>query len=100
MNVEFNYKTVHFYLLSLFGIILILSLTNAVNSSIVNVVRNYSIFGIIFCTLSWIVIEYIYDRVNRIDPIYDNQIQEWLGYIVIVHWVLFLILFFGFIFYI
>ncbi|CAG0998735.1 hypothetical protein METP1_02739 [Methanosarcinales archaeon] len=53
MNIEFNYKTVHFYLLSLFSIILILSLTNAINSNFINIVRNYSIFGIISCIFVW-----------------------------------------------
>lgn len=100
MNIEFNYRTVHFYLLSLFGILLILSLTNVINSNFTNTVRNYSIFGIIFCTLAWIAIEQIYDKVKHIHPKYNYQIQKWLSYRVMIHWALFAILFLGFIFYV
>lgn len=100
MNVEFNYKTVHFYLLSLFSILFILSLTNAINSSIVNIVRNYSLFGIICCTLSWIVIEYIYDEINRTESYYKHIIQDLHTKIVRVHLGLFILLFIVFILYV
>ena len=71
-----------------------------INSSIVNIVRNYSLFGIICCTLSWIVIEYIYDEINRTESYYKHIIQDLHTKIVRVHLGLFILLFIVFILYV
>ena len=46
-----NYRSVPFYLLSLFSIIFLLSLTGSINSRLA---MNYSIIGIIACIAAWI----------------------------------------------
>lgn len=54
MNYQFNYKAVHFYLLSFFGLLLSLSLIGSINSSDKSdFIMKYSIFGIVICLVSW-----------------------------------------------
>ena len=100
MNVEFNYKKVYLYLLSFFTISFFLSLTDLIDSSIVNVVRNYSIFGIIVCIICWIVIEYFNYEISHTESYHTNIIQDYHSYIIISQAVLIIILFIGFIFYV
>ncbi len=91
MNIEFNYKRVHFYLLSIFSILLILSLTNAINNcNQTIVIRNYSIFGIIFCLLAWNFDENIR---NKITLARSYEIEELLNDRVKIQWGLVLVLF-------
>jgi cytochrome b len=50
MNIEFNYKTIPFYFLSLFSIVLILSLTNFIKYDFA---LYYSIVAIVICVAFW-----------------------------------------------
>lgn len=67
MSYQFNYKDVHFYLLSLFGLLVILSLTGSINSSnISDFIIRYSIFGIVICLVSWHVESKIFSEAEAI----------------------------------
>jgi hypothetical protein len=93
MNIEFNYKRVHFYLLSIFSILLILSLTNAINNcNQTTGIRNYSIFGIIFCLLAWALDEHIRNKITCTQPYYTNIIKGLLNDRVYIQWGLILVL--------
>jgi len=101
MSVNFNYKTVYFYLLSLFGFLLIFALIGQIESIFV---RNYSIWGIIICIASWIVDEQIIlsaegiTRTGLYDPDIDNpEIHKVLKYRLWNLWILFILLLFSFI---
>ena len=63
MKIEFNYKNPYFYFLSIFSIILILSLSNIVNSKFA---LYYSILGIMICVLVWTIDLYYYYEIEKI----------------------------------
>ncbi|MFZ3384770.1 MAG: hypothetical protein WA144_12670 [Candidatus Methanoperedens sp.] len=51
---ELNYKNIHFWLLSFFGILVILALTGQIKSTIdSDFIKKYCLFGIIICLISW-----------------------------------------------
>ncbi len=89
---ELNYKTVYSFLLSLFGIIMLLYLTGHINSSLAG---NYSIIGIIACVIAWIIDEQIIHKAGEIrnSGIYvpsvdDPHIHEILGKRITLLWIL------------
>jgi len=56
MDLKFNYKTLYFFLLSFFGIIIILGLSGTINNKSA---FNYSIFGLISSLIIWLIDEFI-----------------------------------------
>ena len=90
MEPQFNYKNVYLFLLSLFGIILILSLLGQINS---NFAGYYSIIGIIVCVVVWISDEKIIHEAGTIrnsgvyhPNIHDSKIHKILGKRITLMW--------------
>jgi len=80
---ELNYKSVYFFLLSLFGIILILTLLEKINSNFATI---YSIIGTVTCIIVWIIDDQIVYEADRIKnqpayptPYHGRKIHEILG---------------------
>ncbi len=60
MDVKFDFKTPYFFLLSLFGVIFILSLSNIIKS---NIVLYYSVYAILLCVIVWVIsLDYDFKR--------------------------------------
>ena len=94
MNVEFNYKKIYLYLLSVFTLSFFLSLTDVITSSIVNDIRSYSMFGMISCIICWIVIEYFNYKISHTLSIYTDEIDNFDRNILMSQVVLIIILLF------
>jgi hypothetical protein len=79
MNYQFNYKEVHFYLLSFFGLLIFLSLIGSINSSDKSdFIMKYSIFGIVICLVSWHIESKIISEANAItgEIIYSPDLDD------------------------
>lgn len=61
MKTEFNYNNPYFYFLSLFSVILILSLSDIISSEFA---LHYSILGITICVIVWVVDSYYYYEIE------------------------------------
>ncbi len=85
---ELNYKTIHFWLLSFFGIVVILALTGQIKSTIdSDFIIKYCLFGIIICLISWNFEIRIKNKTN--DPYFsDYMIPKILGEMDKNRWVL------------
>lgn len=91
MELKFNYERVYFFLLSLFGIILVLSLMGQINS---NLAREYSIFGIAVCIAAWIIDGQIMHKAEEprsygLPDLNDLDVHKMLGHRIILMWILF-----------
>ena len=91
MEFEFNYKTVYFFLLSLFGVIILLFLLHYINNSFA---LKYSLFGLILSLIIWLVDEQIIHKAEKITnsgfyhPRIDNlKIHKMLGYRLVAMWI-------------
>lgn len=91
MEFKFNYKTVYFFLLSLFGIIILLSLLHYIDNTFA---LKYSIFGLILSIIIWLVDEQIIHKAKEITNsglyhpnIDDPEIHKILGYRLIAMWI-------------
>ena len=83
MNIEFNYKTIPFYFLSLFSILFIFSITNFIKYDFA---LYYSIFAIVICVAFWLnenkirsdadVIRYKFGRNTFSDSQYYEKLTE------------------------
>lgn len=81
MVVEISYKNVHVFLISLFTVCILLSLTGLIASSIdANFVIKYSIFGLIITIVSWDIIYNHY---------YKNTKNIWILLVILVLTLLF-----------
>jgi hypothetical protein len=80
---EFNYNKIHFWLLSFFGLLIILALTGQIKSDIyLDFAIKYSIFGIIICLFSWNVESKIINKAEftklgyHIDELIDDLMKK------------------------
>lgn len=89
---EFNYKNIHFWLLSFFGLLVILALTGQIKSAIYSdFIIKYCLFGIIICLISWNIeikiiskVEDPYFRNYEItDILRDKYINQWISLVIL-----------------